>query len=283
MSRIENDAFESLKDRHYPTELLPQLAGRIRESLPCFASTVPRYLRWLFDSREHTNYTYELSKLNKRHMACLCRAVTGCPLSQCMEFVRELDEDSSLLEHIIEARRAKGNPACDYHAGYARRTLWYVLTRITKPSVVLETGLDQGLGSIVLSAALLRNQADGHPGKYIGVDIDPSAGWLLNGKYREVGEIRIGDSLKVLSEIGESIDLAVLDSSHTPDYETNELRILDAKLKQSAIVISDTGDYNDELLNFAEATGRDFLVFREALIDHWYPGNGNGIAFKSRF
>ncbi len=38
--------------------------------------------------------------------------------------------------------------------------------------------MDKGLGSVVLAAALLRNAAEGHPGRLTSLDINPEAGYL---------------------------------------------------------------------------------------------------------
>ncbi|MGU9956682.1 MAG: hypothetical protein ACNYPI_03275 [Arenicellales bacterium WSBS_2016_MAG_OTU3] len=59
----------------------------------------------------------------------------------------------------------------------------------TKPKTVIETGIDKGMGSVVLASALLRNIEEGFPGEYFGTDINPDAGYMFNGKYAKVGKI----------------------------------------------------------------------------------------------
>lgn len=54
--------------------------------------------------------------------------------------------------------------------------------RATKPAVVVETGVDKGLGSCLLSAALTRNSEDEHPGYFYGTDINPKVGYLLQAE-----------------------------------------------------------------------------------------------------
>ena len=72
-----------------------------------------------------------------------------------------------------------------------------------KPKIVVETGIDKGLGSVLLCSALLKNKEDGFEGRYYGTDINPKAGYLLSGKYLKVGEILFGDSITSLKKLEE--------------------------------------------------------------------------------
>ena len=56
-----------------------------------------------------------------------------------------------------------------------------------KPKVVVETGVDHGIGSCILCAALLRNTKEGEGGRYYGTEIRTEAGRLLSGIYAEIG------------------------------------------------------------------------------------------------
>jgi hypothetical protein len=81
--------------------------------------------------------------------------------------------------------------------------------RVLKPKIVVETGVDHGVGSCVLASALLRNIAEGHLGKYYGTEIRREAGHLFCGKYATAGEILYDDSIVSLKKIPEKIDLFV--------------------------------------------------------------------------
>jgi predicted O-methyltransferase YrrM len=165
---------------------------------------------------------------------------------------------------------------------FARRIGWYALVRCLKPKVVVETGVDKGLGSVVLTAALLRNGLEGHPGRYYGTDINPKAGYLLKEPYAAAGKILIGDSIESLKKLGETIDLFINDSDHSAGYEGREYETVERSLAPGAVVIGDNAHVTDELLRFARRTGRTFLYFQERPKDHWYPGGGIGVAFHRR-
>jgi cephalosporin hydroxylase len=48
-----------------------------------------------------------------------------------------------------------------------------------KPQLVVETGTEKGLGSLVLAEALIQNGS----GRLITVDMEPSSGLLIGAKY----------------------------------------------------------------------------------------------------
>lgn len=156
---------------------------------------------------------------------------------------------------------------------------WYALVRALKPTLVIETGIDKGLGGVLICAALLRNAAEGRPGIYVGTDIRPDAGFLVSGPYKAVGHILYGDSLTSLMALHQPIDMFINDSDHDPAYEAREYRAVAAKLHQHSVILSDNAHSADALEHFAEETGRRFVFFREQPANHWYSGGGIGIAF----
>lgn len=133
---------------------------------------------------------------------------------------------------------------------------------------------------MMLCAALLRNAAEGSPGRYYGTDIDLGAGLLFCEPYRSPGEILYGDSIETLSSLRETVDLFINDSDHSAEYEGREYRIIAPKLAERAIVVGDNAHVTDELVKFSAETGRSFLFFREQPADHWYLGAGIGLSFK---
>ena len=76
---------------------------------------------------------------------------------------------------------------------YGRHVAWYALVRALKPQVVVETGTDLGLGSIILAAAVLRNGT----GQVVTMDNQPDSGALIGNPYATVSQ-KIGDSLDLI-------------------------------------------------------------------------------------
>ncbi len=237
---------------------------------------------WLYKSREEGNFTYGITELNQIYLAHMLSTVSGCRYDRVLIYLREPSEDSELRRHVMEYSRQKPyRYYSDARCEFGRRLGWYALTRLMKPKVIVETGVDKGLGSVLLCSALLRNQREGFPGRYYGTDIDLHAGYLLVPPYDSVGQILYGDSIESLGQLDE-VDLFINDSDHSSDYERSEYQIIASKLTQRAIVLGDNAHSNGELASFSRNHGRQFLFFREEPADHWYPGAGIGISFPPR-
>ncbi len=160
-----------------------------------------------------------------------------------------------------------------------RRMVWYAITRASKPKIVVETGVDQGMGAIVLCAALSRNAAEGHPGQYYGTDINPDAGFYLQSPYSEFGRVLYGDSLRSLEGLLGPVDIFINDSDHSESYEQAEYELIKTKLSPAAIVLGDNSHVTSKLAEFSVREGRRFVFFSEEPADHWYRGAGVGISF----
>jgi len=238
-------------------------------------------LRWGFTSKEYTNYTYKLKPENIQYLANTISVVTGVDYSVILNYINEANSDNELKETILTA--LKNSPLrkyADKEIHFGRRLGWYAFVRVLKPEIVIETGVDKGLGSIILCAALLRNKEEGYNGKYYGTDIDPNAGYILSGKYKEVGEILYGDSIKSLTQFTHKIDLFINDSDHSADYEYQEYLTIQKLITDKTIILGDNSHCTDKLAVFSNETNRNFLFFQETPLDHWYPGAGIGISFR---
>lgn len=238
-------------------------------------------VRWLFTSRETTNFTYDLELDSKRYLASMIADVTAKPHSEILGYIAELENDPDLREHIVSETAASDfSHIADANACFGRRIGWYAFVRALKPKVVVETGVDKGLGACVLTAALMRNRQEGFKGRYFGTDINSAAGYLLSGPYAELGTILYGDSIESLRKIEEQIDLFINDSDHSADYEAEEYEVIEDKLSEQAVIIGDNAHISNRLLEFALKTERHFLYYQEKPVNHWYPGAGIGAAFR---
>ena len=238
------------------------------------ARVVRRSVSWLIRSREHTNFTYELTDRNREHLAWWVSAVSATPVDEVREYVEELYADEELRSHIEHATEASDRRRlADHEVRYGRRAGWYAAVRAIKPRLVVETGTDKGLGSCVFAAALLRNGR----GRLITVDVNPESGYLIDGRYATVVDRVIGDSITFLHGLNEPVDLFLHDSWHTFQHEMAELSAV--RLATGAVAFSDNAHASDALLAFSQETGRRFLFFHEEPRDHWWPGEGIGAAY----
>jgi predicted O-methyltransferase YrrM len=238
-------------------------------------------VRWALRSKEYYNYTYELTPLNQRYLSSYIAVITGHDVAEIEQFVRELESDEELRSLLI--RRTLESPDrhnSDAQPRYGRRLGWYALVRATKPRVVVETGVDRGLGTAVIAAALRHNAAEGCPGLVYGTDISPGCGYLLAEPYTAFTKILLGDSVDSLKAFKDPVDLFIHDSDHRPEYEWAEFMAIEPRLHSGSLVLSDNSQLTSKLLEFATRLGRSFLYFQDQPKDHWWPGDGIGAAFR---
>lgn len=245
------------------------------------AEVLKTSLHWLLNSREHHNYTYDLTRRNDEHLAWFLSGVTGATASEIRYWLQEVEHDNAL-----RATLAKGiatgprRGLADRTVRYGRRIGWYACVRALKPSHVVESGIDKGLGSCLIAAALQRNAAEGHPGRLSALDINPDAGYLIQGRYREFVDIVVADSLESIPALTVPVDLFIHDSWHSTEHEAAEFELVEDKLTEPALLLADNAAETDVLIRHAEKTGRRFLYFQEVPDRHWHPGDGTGIAWR---
>lgn len=238
------------------------------------------WINWLSTSNEQTNFTYDITSLNEKHLAGFIHAITGRDIDECLNYFTELKEDKALKDHLkIKTENSNFHQFADIGGGYGRRIGWYAFVRIMKPKLVVETGVDKGLGSCVIAAALMKNSVEGSPGRYIGTDINPNAGYLFEKPYSDFGKVIYGDSIESLSKLNGPVDMFINDSDHSAAYEASEYHTVHKKLSAGAIVLSDNSHASSSLFDYSKQMGRRFLIFSEKPKDHFYPGASIGASF----
>ncbi|MEV0727604.1 class I SAM-dependent methyltransferase [Polymorphospora sp. NPDC050346] len=237
--------------------------------------------RWLFTSREHHNYTYDLTPLSREHLAWFVSVTCDLPVAQVRTYLAEIETDDTLRRHIEQTTATSARRGlADRHVRYARRIGWYAIVRATRPAHIVETGVDKGLGTCVLAAALLRNTADGHPGRVTSLDINPEAGYLAQARpWSDVVDLVIGDSIASIGALDRPVDLFLHDSDHSVAHERREFEAVEPRLAPGARLLTDNVTVTNVLAEHAERTGRRFLAYRENPARHWFPGDGIGIAW----
>ncbi|MGH9865271.1 MAG: class I SAM-dependent methyltransferase [Candidatus Acidiferrales bacterium] len=221
--------------------------------------------------------------MSRSSMAATLANNLDVPISSVLSYFSELEDDAELKKHVAQIiMQSALRFRADSEVRFGRRVAWYAIARILKPKVIVETGIDKGLGAIVLCAALLRNRDEGHPGEYFGTDIDRAAGELFAAPYTQVGSILYGDSISSLRVLDRSIDLFINDSDHSAEYEEREYETIAPKLSARAVLIGDNSHVTDKLLQFSVAHGRAFAFMSEVPLRHWYRGAGIGLSLPPK-
>jgi hypothetical protein len=254
-------------------------ARRLRFAASYFRAEPTTIFDWALHSREDSNFSYDLVPRNRAYLAATVAVVMDIGLDEAKAFIAEPDAD--VLDYVAKKLVALGINDIDKSPSFGRRMGWYAIARTLRPRVIVETGVDRGLGSVLLCAALKRNAAEGFAGRYYGTDNNPYAGVLLDEPWSRYGKVLYGDSIASLSKLSETIDLFINDSDHSADYEYREYQMVKPLLSERAVILSHNAHANDMLLRFSEENGRRFLFFKEEPRGHWYPGAGIGISFPS--
>ena len=262
-----------LRSKALPLLVLPY---RCRLIVRHLARNIKKSIPWLFRSKEFANFTYDLTSTNKEYLAWFVANICGISVTDVHGYFQELETNSELDSYIKNglANHRRGNEI-DRQAFFGRRIGWYAIVRATKPLIVVETGTEKGLGSLVLAEALLKNGA----GRLITIDMEPSAGLLIGDQYAGVIERVINDSLLAISKINQ-IDLFIHDSDHSAEHEAREFEILQSRLTADGIVLSDNSHVTTELAKWSLRNNRRFMYFAEQPLNHWYPGAGIGVSMK---
>lgn len=267
------------RSRLAPLAAFPKRAVRVMRH---DARVVAASARWLVTSREHHNYTYELTPLNLDHLAWFVATICDTPVESVRGHLAELAADEELREHIRSRTAASARRGlADREIRYARRVGWYAILRARKPAHVVETGVDKGLGTAVLAAALLRNAEEGSPGRVTAIDINPEAGYLVrDGRVSTVVDLVYADSVATLAGLDRPVDVFLHDSDHSVEHERREFAAVEPHLAPGALLLTDNVTATPVLSEYAAATGRRFLAFTERPARHWYPGDGIGAAWR---
>lgn len=250
---------------------------RARQAFGYYTPKIGQILRWVVRSREYTNYTYEYTDRSLLYLSHLLAIVTRQPVDRVEAWLREPSEDAQLSADVIARRNGAGFPGVsDPTCYFGKRLAWYAIVRATRPCLIVETGVGFGLTAVLLSYALAQNAADGYPGEYIGIDIDPDAGFLLSGRYRQYGRLICADSLSALAALDRPVDFFISDSHVSGEHEYAEYSAVRPHLATTAIL---TTSLSQSLPQFARDTGRRFACFKEEPKNHWFPGAWIGFAF----
>jgi hypothetical protein len=114
-----------------------------------------RTIAWLFESREFTNFLYEITSLNRNQMIGGISSITGNPITEVEKIFMEIENDQQFRINLDnKAKNISRHNELLFPIPIARRIVWYCLIRITKPGTVVETGTEKGLGSLIIQRAL---------------------------------------------------------------------------------------------------------------------------------
>lgn len=235
------------------------------------------YFRYLLWDPEVESYSYEIA--NDDELCAFAEANFGVTAAQARAFLDEARADPELTTRLSERTRWRFDAKTKLPVG--NRLLWYVAARATKPSLIVETGIYEGLGSLVLLRALARNAEEGADGRLVSLDVDPLCGFLvrddavLTDRWTKV----IGMTSDLLPEVvaGEPIGMLLQDTPHTEENQRHEFGVALRQAADPLVLIEGSGGYCPTMGQLAEQLGIELLHFREVAKDHFWTPPGQQV------
>lgn len=225
-----------------------------------------RYLLW---DPEVESHTYEIE--NVEEMIGFCARAFQLPEGDVRRYMAEAQVEPEFTSLL----RARTRWAFDVKTQppLAQRLLWWVLVRGRKPAVIVETGVYDGLGSLVLLVAAQRNEQEGGPRtRVIGIDSDPRAGRLVPPNLRERWEFVVGYTSDVLEGAVADAKIGVLihDTPHTEEIQQFEFGLALRHADDPLTIVDGSGGKVPTLAEMA--AGRGVEVFHATPVAEDHPG-----------
>lgn len=159
--------------------------------------------------------------------------------------------------HLLKPSSGRGE------MGREAETL-YVLVRLIKPDIVMETGVGAGISSTYILRAMELNGK----GKLYSIDLPDQtglSGWAVPDELRSRWSLYQGSSIDLLSTVLNEtgpIDIFLHDSDHSYEHMMFEFRTIWPYLKKNGIFLAHDVGRNDALFDFCRKTGISWTKVR---------------------
>jgi len=230
----------------------------------------------LFNKLNYHTFRYLIRKFLESSEYGFMNRISGISRQDFNRFLREISRDSRFISDIgkryLEVRDSN-IPFQDWHK------VMYILVRSLKPEVIVETGVFEGISTVLILRALEKN----NKGKLISLDIPPkksiknstsimrfpqlpeglSSGWLVPERYKLRWELTIGDTRKILKEILEKekeIDMFLHDSLHTHEHMLFEYKIAWPYIRKNGLLLSDDIYFSRAFSDFSQKISKKYHV-----------------------
>lgn len=235
------------------------------------------YVLW---DPELESHTYDVANVDE--LAGFLAQEFGVDRERALGFLREPEADP--VFNADWRRRMRLRFDVKHRVQLANRLIWWGIVRSLRPQFVVECGIFNGVGSLVLLRALGRNREEGAPGELLSIDSDPTMGWAVPPELERDWKTVTGLTSDVLESCleGRRVDLLIHDTPHT--YE-NQMHEFSTALRHPAdllVLIDSSGGQTPALEELCSTRGGRYRHFRERPKAHFYPGNGSGIGIFER-
>ncbi|HST70804.1 MAG TPA: class I SAM-dependent methyltransferase [Solirubrobacterales bacterium] len=231
-----------------------------------------RRARYVLADPEIDTFTYPVANLAE--MSQLLAEVLEHPAAELQGYIEEALTDPDLgplLSREIGPRAIymKRRPPLPAHHLAA-----WALIRASKPKLVVETGILEGLGSRTMLCALQRNSKEGHPGRLMSFDVLPGSGkGLVPKRLRASWDPIYEPTPEALPRhlAGLEVDFFLHDSVQEYDHLVAEVDAMLPFMAPGGTLMTVAG-WTGLLEQLAERLRGCSRTFREQPLDHFYSG-----------
>jgi len=236
-----------------------------------------RYLRYLTITRLHKGVLRRLSWPSMEELLSDDRAVhteagplLGALLSVEQGELHTLQEEFEKLAWEVDARRERLPTRLSWSIERSTAQMLYILVRLVRPEVVLETGVADGNSTVYILRALALNGS----GDLVSTDVLPDVGRLLSDDERRCWHFHHlsprqpeADFLRLLEDLSH-IDVFFHDSDHTYGGQMSQYLAAESKLAAGGFIISDDVDYSYAFMDYCKRSRSQprFLVDRRKVM-----------------
>lgn len=251
-------------------------ARRVREEGVSFGDDPVNVARFVALDPETHSYSFDLGNVDE--LVSLLEELLGVPRAEIQGYVDEALAHPELGERL--RRRVRWRIDYKRRMPLGNRLLWYALVRAVKPKLTVETGIHDGLGSLMLLVALEANAAEGAAGRLISIDLEPASGWLVPDHLRARWTPVFADIESTLDELleGEELDLLIHDSDHNEPLQRIEFGAALAHPASDLFIIDSSGLMLPVLRELCTAHGGQHRYFLERPRNHFYKPPGTSVA-----
>ncbi len=237
-------------------------------------------LRYLLLDPEVESFTFEIE--NEAELVAFVSDALAVAPDRGWAWIAETYRDPELNERIgshVPLRRL----SIKRHNPPGNRLPWYLAVRALKPALVVESGILNGMGSLVLLRALAHNEMEGSPGRLVSFDPVADAGWLvperLRGNWERHAETTDGLERTLA---GREVGVFVHDSVHDPGIQRHEFETALRHGASEMAIVDGGGLLTGVLPELARERGVEHRYFAEQPRDHIYQAVGTGLAVFRR-
>ena len=160
---------------------------------------------------------------------------------------------------------------------FGRRYAWYAIARELGPEIVVETGIKDGLGSVLLLRALERNAAEGRPGRLISFDLYPDKGWLVPPRLRARWTPVFAATRQALEPALAGLRVGMLVHDSVAQDAEHEYRTALEHAAPRLALVAGTAHHSDALPRLCAEHDVPYHHFADRPRRHVSPGSSTGV------